>query len=74
MANGPALLTAHLRKNRLSIRGFADTIKASPSAVHAWITRERRPGADARLAMEKTIGIPFGAWPKPRRVPVNNQA
>ena len=69
MANGPSLLRAHLRKHKdeLSLRGFAREIGASPSAVVAWKKRDRRPGADARLAMERVLGIPFDAWPKPLR-------
>lgn len=69
MATGPSLLAAHLRKNKLSVRGLAAEVGASPSAVVAWRKRVRRPGAEARLALQRIAGIPFDAWPPVRRQP-----
>lgn len=67
MATGPSLLKAHIKKNELTIRGFASSIGASPSAVISWVKRARRPGAEARLAIQRVAGIPFAAWPPVKR-------
>jgi hypothetical protein len=63
--NGPALLAAHLRKEKLSFRAFAKKVGTpSGSLVLMWTKKDRSPGLRYALAIQAVTGIPLTAWPK----------
>lgn len=64
--DGPTLLAAYLKENKLSLRGFADKVDAPVALVWRWSRASGKPGIEYALAVESaTAGaVPVTSWRK----------
>ena len=68
--DGPHLLAAYLKENKLSLRGFAEKVDAPFALVWRWARAgEGRPGIEYALAIEDvTEGrVPVSSWAAPAK-------
>ncbi|MDP6933533.1 MAG: helix-turn-helix transcriptional regulator [Myxococcota bacterium] len=66
-------LAAWRKRHGLTLRHAADQLGVAPSTVHLWERGRRVPRPTDRKRIEKTAGIPAGAWP-PRLRPARGLA